>query len=356
MIKLLKQCVGIDISKATFSACVCKMNQNQDVYFSDAQIFDNNKKGFNQLIRWVKKETDKNVETVYLMEATGVYYESLAYHLDKIKKMVHVVLPNKSKHYLASLNIKTKTDAIDAKGLAQFGVERKFRTWEPPRPIYKKLKEITRHRTGLQKTKTIFLNKLSAMKSSEEADKFVEKSLDSIVKKIATQVKKCDQQILILIRSDKALNEKFKKINSIKGVGGLSAAIIIAETLGFEHFHSIKQLISFAGLDVIERQSGSSVKGKNKISKKGNSHIRGGLYFPAISAVRHSPVFRQIYNRHLENGKKKMVALVAIQRRLLALMFALWKKDEFFVENYAVLKSEKKVVPELAETTLDSKN
>lgn len=356
MIKLLKQCVGIDISKATFSACVCKIDYNQDVYFSEAQFFENNKKGFNQLVRWVKKETNKKVETVYLMEATGVYYESLAHHLHKIKKMVHVVLPNKSKHYLASLNIKTKTDAIDAKGLAQFGVERKFRTWEPPRPIYKKLKEITRHRTGLQETKTMFLNKLSAIKSSEQVDKFVEKSLESIIKKIDSQVKKSEEQMSMLIRSDKTLNEKFKKVSSIKGVGMLSAAIIIAETLGFEHFHSIKQLISFAGLDVVERQSGSSVKGKNKISKKGNSHIRSGLYFPAISAVRHSPLFRQIYTRHLENGKKKMVALVAIQRRLLALMFTLWKKDEFFLENYAVLKLEKKVVPELAETTLDSKN
>ena len=354
MIELLKQCVGIDISKATFSACICRLNMKQDIHFSESKNFENTKKGFNQLVRWVNKLTDKRTKTVYLMEATGVYYESLAYHLNKIKKTVHVVLPNKSKHYLSSLNIKTKTDAIDAKGLAQFGVERKFTTWQPPRPIYKKLKEITRHRTGLQETKTMFLNRLSAIKSSEQADKFVEKSLESIVKKIVVQIKKCEEQMLSLIQSDSILNEKVDKVSSIKGVGALSATIIIAETSGFEHFHSIKQLISFAGLDVVERQSGSSVNGKTRISKKGNSHIRRGLYFPAILATRFNPKFTQIYARHLQNGKKKMVALVAIQRRLLALMYTLWKKDEHFIENYEILKNE--VAPELAEATLDSEN
>lgn len=353
---LLKQCVGIDISKATFSACISKLNADQDIQFSKSQVFENTKKGFNQLVRWVKKETDKSTSTVYLMEATGVYYESLAYHLDKIKKTVHVVLPNKCKHYLASLNIKTKTDAIDAKGLAQLGVERKMAIWQRPRPIYKKLKEITRHRTGLQETKTIFSNKLSALKSSEQGDKFVEKSLKSIIKKIATQIKNCELQMSILIKSDEALNEKMEKVSSIKGVGILSATIIIAETLGFEHFYSIKQVVSFAGLDVVERQSGTSINGKTKISKKGNSHIRRGLYFPAILAVRFNPKFKHIYERHLENGKKKMVALVAIQRRLLALIYTLWKKDEFFIENHETLNIESEVAPELAEATLDSKN
>lgn len=356
MIELLKQCVGIDISKSTFSACVCKIDKHQDLQFSEVQTFENNKKGFNQLDRWIKKSTNKTVEIVYLMEATGVYYESLAYHLHKIKKTIHVVLPNKSKHYLASLNIKTKTDAIDAKGLAQFGVERKFTTWKPPVPIYKKLKEVTRHRTSLLQTKVMFSNRLSAIKASEQVDKFVEKSLEAMIKKIVTQIKKCERQLLILTESDQRLNEKLKKISSIKGVGILSAVIVIAETSGFEHFYSIKQLISFAGLDVVERQSGSSVNGKTRISKKGNSHIRRGLYFPAILAVRFNPKFTQIYARHLQNGKKKMVALVAIQRRLLALMYTLWKKDMYFIEKYKPQKLENKVAPEFSEATLDSEN
>lgn len=202
----------------------------------------------------------------------------------------------------------------------------------------------------------MFLNKLSAIKSSEQADKFVERSLESIVKKIVTQIKKCEEQLLSLIQSDAALNEKLNKVSSIKGVGILSSAIVIAETSGFEHFHSIKQVVSFAGLDVIEHQSGTSVNGKTRISKKGNSQIRRGLYFPTILAVRFNPKFAQIYARHLQKGKKKMVALVAIQRRLLSLMYTLWKKDEYFIPNYEILKLENEVAPGLAEATLDSEN
>ena len=150
MKEVTKQCVGIDISKADFTVCVCSLAHDQTTLFSEVQTFDNHKTGFNQLVRWVNKQLVKGTPMVYLMEATGVYYESLAYHLHHIKKTVHVVLPNKAKHYLRSLNIKTKTDRTDAKALAQFGVERKFNPWQPPAPIYKKLKELTRFRTSLK--------------------------------------------------------------------------------------------------------------------------------------------------------------------------------------------------------------
>lgn len=155
--------------------------------------------------------------------------------------------------------------------------------------------------------------------------------MEFIIKKTVIQIKRCEEQLLLLIQSDTALNEKLNKVSSIKGVGILSSVIVIAETSGFEHFHSIKQVVSFAGLDVVERQSGTSVNGKTRISKKGNSHIRRGLYFPAILAVRFNSKITQIYARDLQKGKKKMVALVAIQRRLLSLMYTLWKKDEYFM-------------------------
>ena len=127
-----KQCVGIDISKDTFTACVCSRAQNDHLIYSEVDRFSNDKKGFNQLMRWVRKNASKQVPVVFLMEATGVYYESLAHHLHKINQSVAVVLPNSSKHYFSSLNVKTKTDAVDAKVLSRFGVERAHRLWSPP--------------------------------------------------------------------------------------------------------------------------------------------------------------------------------------------------------------------------------
>src|SRR5690606_26327500 len=130
-----KQCIGIDISKATFTACLCQCSDDGELVFSKTVDFSNDSKGFNQLLRWAKGDIAKDAALVFLMEATGVYYENLAHHLHKIKKRVHVVLPNTSKHYFSSLNIKTKTDAVDARILSQFGVERIHKAWSPPPPV-----------------------------------------------------------------------------------------------------------------------------------------------------------------------------------------------------------------------------
>ena len=353
MSRIVKQCVGIDISKTSFHVCVSQLEEDQTVRFSQGASFENNKKGFNQLDKWVKKQIDKKVAVVYLMEATGVYYEALAYHLYEIKKTVHVVLPNKAKHYLASLNWKTKTDAVDAKGLAQFGVERKFRPWQPPKGVYRRLKDLTRHRTRLQEMKTSLRNQLSALDCKAQEDSLIRKSLEQLIGELEQQVLESEAAIKAIIQEDTLLSKKMSYLTSITGIGLISAAVIVAESGGFEHFKSIKQLVSFAGLDVIQRQSGSSLKGKGRISKKGNAHIRRVLYFPAISAVQHSATFQRLYARLVAQGKPKKVALVAVQRKLLALTFTLWKKECCFVENYQS-STTNKIASATAEATLDS--
>ncbi|SKB46638.1 Transposase [Parapedobacter luteus] len=120
---ITKQSIGIDISRLTFSACLCQRSEDGRLTFSATGIFDNDTKGFNQFLRWSKTVVSTGPELVFLMEATGVYYENLVRHLHKNKKTVHVVLPNTSKHYFSSLNIKTKTDFLATwlKYFASFG-------------------------------------------------------------------------------------------------------------------------------------------------------------------------------------------------------------------------------------------
>lgn len=351
---LQKQCIGIDISKKTFTVCVCSLGIDQSHYYSAVEEFPNDKQGFNRFVRWAKKQQEQSVEMVYLMETTGVYYESLAYHLHKIKKTVHVVLPNIAKHYMGSLNQKTKTDKIDAQALSRFGVERKFSKWEPPAPIYKKLKSLCRYRVSLKENRTMFLNQISSIESSEQGEKFVKKSLKELVKKLELQIKSCEQELLKVLEQDEKLAIRVKKVCTIKGVGIFSALTVIAETAGFAMVKSSKQLTSFAGLDVIQRQSGTSIKGKTRISKKGNSHIRRALYFPAMVAARFNPQLKAIYKRIVQKGKPKKVANVALERKLLCLIYALWKNEQPYIENYEELKQLKSIAPELAEATQDS--
>ena len=347
--KIQKHCVGIDISKSTFTACICSELENQDLRFSEVKTYSNDKIGFNQLNRWVRKLVKDSAPMVYLMEATGVYYENLAYHLFKIKKVLHVVLANKSKHYFASLNIKTKTDEMDAKVLSQFGVERKHTPWAPPKEVYLKLRNLTRYHLQLQDQKINLLNIQHAKNEAHETQSFILKSNKKLIKVIEKQILECKKEIQEVINSETELSEKVEKLVEIKGVGILTIATVIAETQGFEHFKSVKQLVSYTGLDVVQRESGTSIKGKTRISKKGNKYIRRALYMPSIVACRYNENLRITYMNIITRKPSKMIGVVAIQRKLLILIYTLWNKNEHYIDGYKT-----KVAPEQAEATRDN--
>jgi len=328
---LLKQCVGIDISKLTFTACVCRKFITGKQEFSNVETFTNNKKGFNQLIKWSRKITRPGLlPVVFLMEATGVYYESLAYRLHMLELPVCVLLPNKVNHYAKSLNVKTKTDAVDARIISQMGIEQSHSLWTPSSPIYKELKQMTRYYSALKKEHSQISNHLEALLCGERPSSFVSNSYKKLLSDIEKETERCVQAIRKLIAEDPVLSAKIEKLETIKGVGFITIVIVIAETQGFELVSSRKQLASYAGFDVVERQSGTSIKGRTRISKKGNSRIRAALYFPAMISSMHNPVFKEDYQRINEGKCCKKIGVTALQRKLLLLIYTLWKNGETF--------------------------
>lgn len=342
MDQLIKQCVGIDISKESFTACVCSQLQNGEERLSQVRTFKNQKTGFNQLIKWSRKITTPSKEVVFVMEATGVYYENLANHLYKLKQPVCVLLPNKVKHFAKSLNVKTKTDKVDARIIARMGAERKLPTWDPPHPLFKQLRDLTRGYSELMKEKTVFTNRLDALSSGYQPLNVMIKSHKTIIKKLDEHLAKYKVEIEKLVYSEEWLAEKVKKILTIKGVGLMTVAVILGETQGFEFVQNIRQLCSYAGYDVVQRESGTSISGKTRISKKGNSWIRGALHFPALVSSRHNPIMKKIYLRINNRNVYKMIGATAIQRKILVLIFTLWKNDEVFDENYEAKKRKAK--------------
>lgn len=329
-----KQCVGIDVSQNDFVACICTQTSDGSQQFSETVIFPNAKRGYNQLLRWARKQCTPEVEMSFLMEVTGVYYENLAHHLHQLKQKVHVVLPNMSKHYFSSLNIKTKTDAVDARILSRFGVERQHRPWCPPDPKLLKMRNLTRFYVQLRDQKTALMNLCHSKESAHDVQAFIVKSNKTLIKQIERQMDACLEQIEVLKADDPVLNNHMDQLMTISGAGLITVATVVAETLGFEHFKSIKQLNSYAGYDVVQRESGTSIKGKTRISKKGNSYIRAALFFPSINCARFCPEMKSFYARVNANKPSKMIGLVAVQRKLLALMFTLWKTNSPYIEDY----------------------
>lgn len=331
---IIKQCVGIDIAKHTFTACICKRSVRIVSELSEVREFPNDKKGFNQLMRWVVKHISKGVDLYFVMEATGIYYEQLAYHLHKLNKNVSVLLPNKVAYYSKSLNVKTKTDEVDAKVISMMGCERSLFQWIPPLDLYKKLRSICRLYRTLQDDKTQTTNRLTQIQCGYKPLKEAIKIHRSSISRLTKELKKLEILMEKTLRSDAEIWSKVENLLTIKGIGLKTIAIILGETQGFALIKNQRQLVSYCGYDVVKRQSGTSIKGKTRISKKGNSNIRSAMYFPSMVATRFNPRMKEVYERIVASKKIKKIGLVAIQRRLLVLMYSLWKTDQKYIEDH----------------------
>lgn len=326
MEEAIKQCVGIDISKATFTACVCQKFAGGRIRISPVESFDNGKKGFNQLVKWSRKLGTPQLELLFFDGGTGCYFEPLAYHLHRLNQPVSVVLPNKVKHFGKSLNVKTKTDA---RVIAQPGAERQLPRWEPL-PIFRQPRGVTRLRADLVQERTAFQNRITSGESAESVEGQVSRGLKAVVKEQDRQIDRCDQEVEKLVQKEDWLWQKATNLQSIKGVALLTVASVVAETQGFALVKSRKQLTSYAGYDVVPRDSETSIKGKTKISKKGNSRIRAALHMPARCAARHIDRLLEFYQRVNVGKSSKKVGETAVARKLLLLMYTLWKKDEAY--------------------------
>lgn len=334
-LSLHKHCVGIDVSKDSLEVCFASMDGEQTMRVKASKKFGNRPSGWKALDSWIKRLRTPGLPLWVVMEATGVYYEGLAYHLKTLGYQVAVVLPNKTKSYMQSLNLKSKTDALEARALAQMGLERKMKPWFGFSPTMLTLKHLCREREALQQDLVAASNRLHAHKHEHQAEKKTLQRARQHIKFLQQQIEAIDAQLQITLQQDTDLKAKVDKVCTIKGVSTLTAIIVISETNGFELFENKAQLVSYAGYDVVERQSGASVKGKTRISKKGNAHLRRAMYYPALTAARFNPHLANLYQRVMErNPKTKMIAYVAVQRKLLILIYTLFKKNTAYDPYY----------------------
>mgnify|MGYP002783419476 CR=1 FL=1 len=336
--KNLRYSIGIDVSKNDFKACLSVINEELKVTIKGSKSFTNTNKGFNEFYIWVTKLAKEPLPLFYTMEATGIYHEGLAWFLFEKEAALCVMLPNKAKRYMQSLGIRSKTDSIDAQGLSRMGAEQHLPLWQPLSKNLYKLRSLTRHLESLQGTKTALKNQLEAVSYAMYTLKSVAKSLKSTIKSIDKQIDFIKHEIIKMMEEDAVLSVKVKCLTSIKGVSSLTAAVLIAETNGFELFENQRQLTSYAGYDVVENQSGTH-RGKSRISKKGNSHIRRAMHMPAFNVVKYKvKPFEMLYQRVYDRTKCKMKAYVAVQRKLLIIAYTLWKAETMFDPEYTISK------------------
>lgn len=334
MKKRLKQVVGIDVAQKELVVTLGKLHEDLSIELYAYKVFSNKEKGFESLLNWVSKLTEELVPIHYVMEATGVYHQKFAYYLDENKMNQSIVLPNKISNYMRTLDLKTVTDKSCSEAIARFGLERQLDLWKRPKDVYKKLQQLTRERNQIVDERVVVKNQLHAEESEAEPNASSVKRIKARIKFLNNQEQEIKKDIDLIVSRDETIIKEIDTICTIPGVGKLTAVTILAETNGFELIKNKKQLVSYAGLDIKEKQSGTSVKGKSKISKKGNRNLRKAMHLPALSAIKHNEHFKEIFVRLVSKSGIKMKGVVAVQRKLLELVYILHKNKCIFQKHY----------------------
>jgi transposase len=316
--------LGIDVSKKTLDAALLTPNQPRKPRH---KVFANTAAGHQQLLAWLQQNGAVSVHAC--LEATGTYAEAVAQTLHEAGHGVSVVNPALIRAFGQSQLSRTKTDKADSVLIAHFCQMYQPPLWTPPAPELRELQALVRRLETLEEMRVMEENRLTSGVSSAQ----VRASLEEHVAYLQVQIEKARQQIQEHIDQNPTLKEQRELLTSIPGIGQVTAALLLAE-VNAAQFQSARQVAAFAGLVPRIRQSGTSVRGRSRLSKAGSWRLRKGLYFPAITALRFNPLIHALGERLHAQGKSKMLIVGAAMRKLLHLAYGVLKSAQPFDPNY----------------------
>ena len=317
-----KPVLGIDISKDKLDVDLLVNGKHMH------NVFDNQAQGHQQLVQWVKKQ---GLATVHAcMEATGKYGEAIAEYLYAQGFSVSVVNPARIKAYGQSQLRRNKTDKADAQLIAEFCLSQNPALWSPPSDSFKDLQAMMRRLEDLQNNRQQESNRLqSGLSNSVVID-----DLNAHLEYLDKQITKLRQSIQQHIDRHPDLKQQQELLESIPGIGSLTAAKLLSEIRNVSDFDSARQLAAYAGLTPKNFRSGTSVHRKTVLSKTGNANIRKMLYMSAISAKRWNPIIRSFCERLALSGLRPMEIIGAAMRKLSHLVFGILKSKHPFDPNH----------------------
>jgi transposase len=316
---------GIDIAKDT--AVYCLLGPDGEPLERTAS-FRNASTGHRDALKWMRKlaKAYKPFELHVVMEATGVYYLSTAKFFDKQTGVtVSVVNPAQVKSFAQADLVRTKTDSVDAAVIARFGIAMKPGPWTPPAPHEEEMLGIVRHIEAVKDMIRAEENRLHALVEIGDSTKSVQREVKKHIRFLKRQIDDLTGQLRKITEEHPVTDENVKLLCSIPGVSDTTAHNLLAEIGDISRFSGVKQLVAFAGLAPAERQSGSSVRGKAMLNKRGSRRLRKSLYMPAVVASMHNPDVKELYQRMKAAGKKPMCAMVACMRKLLHIAYGVLK-------------------------------
>jgi transposase len=305
--------VGIDVAKEKLDVAL-RLKPGK----WKTKVVSNSRTGFEALRAWLAKHGV--VRAHVCMEATGVYWEAVAEDLADHGFAVSVVNPKQIKSTGEALGIRSKTDEIDAKLIGEFCAMRNPALWQPPSLSVRRLRALVARRDALLELHTAETNRLEVTSVAD-----VRQSIQQTLIHLDQQIAQIEKQIRQDIDNDPTLKAQSKLLQSIPGVAQVTAAKLLSHYGGALRFGTSRQAVAYAGLDTRKYESGSSVRGKTRLSKKGHSDIRGGLYMPAVVAKNRTDWGKAFAQRLLNAGKPPMVVIGALMRKIVSIAYGVLK-------------------------------
>jgi len=334
---------GCDVAKATFDAGLwlpLAEGQSRDVRDIPVRTFPRTREGARAFLQWAESLIvptdllDGSTWTFHaILEHTGGYSQELVVWLLAERPAFRWTLlnPQQAAHFARSLAPRAKTDKTDARALTLYGLERRPACDELISPERAELRDLSRYRTSLIEMRTAEKNRADQPNASPLVRQLQQKHIAQLnreVERIETRMKQLIGKLPAFLQHDAEV------IDSIEGVGFVTATAVVAELGDLRRFRRARQITAFVGACPRTIQSGSSVHPKTRMSKAGEPRLRALLYMCATSAIVHNPHMKQVYDRLTAAGKTRMSALGAVMRKLLVLMRALVISGQRYQPDY----------------------
>lgn len=322
--------LGMDVAKAKLDCCLLLDEAGNK---RKTKAVANSRAGIFGLLEWAAKQGVAVEELHVVMEATGIYHEQAALNLADAGAMVSIINPAQIKDFGRGLAVRTKTDGVDSHVLARYGAMLKPAAWQPPAPEARMLQALLARRDAIAQDLQRERNRQEKADATDTPE-LIRQSLSDSIEFLSRQLKQLQKDIDQHIDRHPGLKNDMKLLQTIPAVGPQVGSNMLS-VIHSHDFNSAEQLAAYLGLVPVERQSGSSVLGRARLSKAGPARIRAVLYMAAIVAARYNPHVRDVYERMLARGKSKMSALGAAMRKLVHLCFGVIKTQRPYEPNYA---------------------
>ena len=309
--------LGIDVAKAKLD---CALRLADGKYRN--KVIENNSKGFKVLTEWLGKFSADNAHVC--MEATGVYWEAVAEYLAEQGMTVSVINPSQIKAFGASRLVRTKTDKVDAQLIAAFCFERVPAAWQAPSSNEKSLRAMVLRLDALQAMRTQESNRLEVAREAVTAG--IEKHIAWLDDEIKALIRLIDEHM----DQDPDLKNKRELLDSVPGLGDRTIATLLSFYGDLGRFANARQAVAFAGLDPRQHESGSSVKGKPRMSKIGHAFLRKALYMPAMVTLYKTTWGKHFRERLAASGKAPKLIIGAMMRKLVHVAFGVLRSGKSF--------------------------